>query len=69
VVRIMSLRRLLCNVLAVLKMHHQDCDHCNALQECWGIDMRKRLEDLTRHEQAPKDKGTGAAQSGVEITP
>jgi len=60
----MRLRRLVCNVLAVLKMHRQDCDHCNTLQACWGIDMRKRLEELAKQEQAPEDRSTGAAQSG-----
>lgn len=27
-------------------MHESDCDHCKSLQECWGIDMRRRLEEL-----------------------
>jgi len=63
----MRLRRLVCIVLAVLKMHRQDCDHCSALQECWGIDMRKRLEELAKQEQAPDDRRAGAAQSGFAI--
>jgi hypothetical protein len=63
----MTVTRLLCTVSAVLKMHSQDCDHCKALRDCWGIDMRKRLQELATQEQAPEDRSTGAAQSGFAI--
>ena len=46
----MNLRHVLCKGLTVLRMHDPDCDHCYVLQECWGIDMRKRLEELSKPE-------------------
>jgi hypothetical protein len=48
----MTLRHLLCKVSAVLKMHRADCNHCNALQECWGLDMPRRLAELSKQEAA-----------------
>ena len=33
-------------MLAILKMHSPGCDHCDVLQDCWGIDMRSRLQEL-----------------------
>lgn len=27
-------------------MHHRKCDRCEAIQACWGIDIRGRLEEL-----------------------
>jgi hypothetical protein len=32
--------------MVVLKIRDLNCDHCKALQACWGIDMRRRLEEL-----------------------
>jgi len=55
--QLMNLRHLLCRVSAVLGIHEPVCDHCNVLQECWGIDMRKRLEELAQQEQVSKDNG------------
>lgn len=46
----MKLKLLLCKGLGVLKMHGADCSHCNALQECWGLDMKRRLEELGKQE-------------------
>jgi len=50
----MKLRHLLCKVMIVLKVRDLNCDHCKALQGCWGIDMRRRLEELRPQEPAPK---------------
>lgn len=51
----MKLGHLLCRVLAVLRIREPVCDHCNALQDCWGIDMRRRLKELSpqEHEGEP----------------
>jgi hypothetical protein len=46
----MNLRHLLCKGLVVLKMHDPGCTYCSALQSCWGLDMRKRLEELGKRE-------------------
>jgi hypothetical protein len=40
--------------MVVLKIRDLNCDHCKALQACWGIDMRKRLEELRPQEPGPK---------------
>lgn len=50
----MNLRPLLCSALSFLRIHPPDCEHCNTVQECWGTDMRKRLEELNKQEQGPK---------------
>ena len=42
----MILKHLLCKAMIVLKIRDLNCDHCKALQTCWGIDMRRRLEEL-----------------------
>lgn len=42
----MPLRHRICAVLTLLRLHSQDCEHCGALQECWGLDMRRRLMEL-----------------------
>jgi hypothetical protein len=46
----MGLRRVLCKVLMLLRMHRQDCECCLQYDLCWGDDIRKRLEDLRRTE-------------------
>ena len=42
----MKIRNLFCHVLAILKLHKPDCNKCDAIQKCWGTDVRKRLEEL-----------------------
>ena len=42
----MQLRRLLCGVSSFLVMRRPACDDCHTLENCWGLDMRKRLEEL-----------------------
>jgi hypothetical protein len=53
----MKLRHLLCKATIVLKIRDLDCDYCKALQACWGIDMRRRLEELLPQElrRQPED--------------
>jgi hypothetical protein len=46
----MNLRHLLCRALTFVRIQEPFCDHCKALQECWGIDMRRRLAELSPHE-------------------
>ena len=37
--------KLRCYLLSLLRIHHPDCEHCNADEMC-GDEMRKRLEAL-----------------------
>ena len=41
----MNLRGRICYLLARLRIHSPDCEHCNARQAC-GSDLLKRLEEL-----------------------
>jgi len=59
----MNLGHLLCRVLAVLRIREPVCDHCKALQECWGIDMRKRLEELSPQEHEGKPWALSPSES------
>ena len=36
----------ICYLLALLRIHSPDCEHCNA-REMSGDEMRKRLEELS----------------------
>ena len=36
---------LRCRLLSLLRIHHPDCEVCNA-RERYGVEMRKRLEEL-----------------------
>jgi len=40
-----NLRGRICYLLARLRIHSPDCEHCNARQAC-GSDLLKRLEEL-----------------------
>jgi len=59
----MNLGHLLCRALAVLRLREPVCDHCNALQECWGIDMRRRLEELRPKEHEGKPGAMSPSES------
>ena len=48
------LRRLACNTSSFLILRRPNCDRCNALEDCWGIDMRKRLKELGNQENGPE---------------
>ena len=41
----MNLRRCICYLLARLRIHSPDCEHCKAREAC-GREMLKRLEEL-----------------------
>jgi hypothetical protein len=47
---VISLRRGFCSALTFVGLHSQDCEHCTAIEKCWGLDMRRRLAEL--NEQA-----------------
>ncbi len=49
--------------MIVLKIRDLNCDHCNALQECWGIDMRRRLEELSPKEHEGKPGALSPSKS------
>ena len=50
----MRLKSLLCSGLFFLRIRVPDCEHCSNPQDCPGSDLRKRLEELREHEQAPR---------------
>ena len=64
---VMKLRRLLCNALSFVRMHRPDCEHCNSVEECWGIDMRKRLQELGESQQEPTLQQLLRVGDGVTI--
>ena len=41
----MNLRGRICYLLARLRLHSPDCEHCNARAAC-GSELLKRLEEL-----------------------
>jgi len=41
----MTVRARICYVLASLRIHNPDCEHCNARATC-GSELLKRLEEL-----------------------
>jgi hypothetical protein len=43
---VVNLRPRICYLLALLRIHSPDCEHCNARETC-GDEMRKRLEELS----------------------
>jgi hypothetical protein len=45
-----SIRLRLCNFLTAIKLHNPDCQKCAGFRECWGEEIRKRLEELRRQE-------------------
>jgi hypothetical protein len=40
-----TLRRLICHLMALLRVHSPDCEYCN-VYETSGDEIRKRLEEL-----------------------
>jgi hypothetical protein len=55
---------LRCYLLSLLRIHHPDCELCNA-RETRGDEMRKRLEELNwRTQQYPNNGDPG---EGVEV--
>jgi len=54
-----------CYVLSLLRIHHPDCEHCKA-REKYGVEMRKRLEELNwRTQRHPLNNGDHEVVVGV----
>ena len=41
----MNFRRTLCNLLSILRIHNQNCEHCKLLLTS-GTHLQKRLNEL-----------------------
>ena len=52
-----NFRLWLCYFLKVVGMHKPDCQKCARFEECWGDEIRKRLEELRQQETAQTDSG------------
>lgn len=52
-VRVVRLRRWICHLFSLLRIHSPDCRHCNPGRESRGNDMRKRLEELNDADRRP----------------
>ena len=64
----MNQLRWKCYVLSLLKIQHPDCDLCNA-REKYGVEMRKRLEELNWR-TVPRSHGDhGGAVGGFDSKP
>ncbi len=61
--------KLRCYLLSLLKIHQSDCKHCVARKR-YGIEMRKRLEELGWRTQpcSPEVVGVFDSQPGEIIT-
>jgi hypothetical protein len=55
-VLIQNLRRRICCVLSLLRIHSPDCEHCMAHLTC-GDELRKRLEELNGKEPCSHSNG------------
>jgi hypothetical protein len=59
------MRRWICYLLTLLRIHSPDCEHCNAHETCWG-EIRERLEELNRPTQPrPLKKGAHGEAVGA----
>ena len=56
---------LRCRLLSLLRIHHPNCEVCNA-REKYGLEMRKRLEDLSERTQ-PHPLNHGNHEEAVEV--
>lgn len=50
-----KVRRWLCTALDYARLHRADCEECGRLQQCWGEDIRKRLEQLREFERPSRE--------------
>jgi hypothetical protein len=57
--------KLRCYLLSLLRIHHPDCEHCNARETC-GYEMRKRLEELNWRTE-PHSLNHGDNEEVVEV--
>lgn len=46
-----KVRRWLCTALEYAGLHRADCEKCGRFQQCWGEEIRKRLEQLREFER------------------
>jgi hypothetical protein len=44
-------------------MHRVDCAQCGRYQECWGEDLRHRLEELRQFERQKEGPATAQEQA------
>jgi hypothetical protein len=44
--------------LEFARLHRADCERCGRFQDCWGDDIRKRLEELREFERSPRQLST-----------
>ena len=64
----MNLRVRVCFLLARLKLHNPDCEHCNPHRPCWG-EMKKRLEDLKNTAfTSITSNTTGVTERGMNVS-
>jgi positive regulator of sigma E activity len=59
----MSFRSRTCYILARLRIHNPDCEHCSARQTC-GSELLKRLQEL-RWQTAKTEEEADSNQSAV----
>ena len=60
-----SLRGRICYLLARLRIHSPDCEHCNTRETCWG-EMRERFEQLNWRTQ-PRSLKNGDQGEVAEV--
>jgi hypothetical protein len=51
----------ICYLLALLRIHNPDCEHCNAREMC-GSELQKRLEELNWRTQPRSLKNDGRGE-------
>jgi hypothetical protein len=56
--------KLKCQLLSLLRIHHSDCQYC--AREAYGMEMRKRLEDLNWG-MRPNVSNFGDRAEGIEL--
>ena len=42
-----GVKRWICYLLSLLRLHSPECEHCGACEGCW-VEIKKRLDDLNR---------------------
>jgi hypothetical protein len=63
-----ALRDRICYLLARLKIHSPDCEHCNARATCWS-EMQKRLEELSWQTQPVMNGDHGVVPEAPDSRP
>ena len=57
---------LRCYLLSLLRIHHPDCERC--AREKYGVEMRKRLEELTGRPSSPISLAQPSARGQILIS-